>query len=154
MFLVILLLRAIRDCTMIIALLILDLLTIKIFFLRCMGSLSAEHTILMVAMEFLSCPVLLAIRSSYRNDEFPGHFCVTLLMAPSLARLAKSNWWNLYCRMDNESTRFLSHQYVSDDSDTHDCSEIPRLSCDQPSIGSLTGVLYTSPIPVSLWAPM
>ena len=45
----------------VIVLLIPDLLGKKVIFLRYMGSLSAEHTILMVAMDFLSCPVLLAI---------------------------------------------------------------------------------------------
>ena len=43
-----------------------------------------------------------------------------------------------------------SDQYGMSD----DPSEFPRLSCDQPSIGSLTGVLYTLPTPVSFSAPI
>ena len=85
-----------------------------------------------------------------------GHFCVLMLMAPSRLLRRVVDEIILYYRMDNESTHFQSYQYLSDsdDSDTHIRSEIPRLSCDQPSIGSLTGVLYTSPTPVSLWVPI
>ena len=79
-----------------------------------------------------------------------------MLMAPSRLLRRVVDEIILYYRMDNESTHFQSYQYLSDsdDSDTHIRSEIPRLSCDQPSIGSLTGVLYTSPTPVSLWVPI
>ena len=51
------------ECSEMVVLLIHELFqTDKLFFLRYMGSLSAEHQKLIIAMEILTCPVPLAIR--------------------------------------------------------------------------------------------
>ena len=52
------------ECSEMVVLLIHELFqTDKLFFLRYMGSLSAEHQKLIIAMEILTCPVSLAITS-------------------------------------------------------------------------------------------